>query len=123
MSSIQQTLLSDLVTQLQTMSISNGYRQNYALVDTTFKGIDAITSFPEVMVFLGDSYLNAEDAGKTIFSEHTNIIVAVAIKSTTLQTKNANNDLSDQAEIAIHDVTKCLTAFGRTNINDANKRY
>ena len=117
-----ETARNDLVTQLKTMSVANGYRNDYADVIQVFRDISQITEFPIIRVFWQSGSLSALDSVRGAFSEKWQVLV-VALVDNRSTGNNDGEELIDNAESVLHDLKKCLTSFTVTNLHTANKNY
>jgi hypothetical protein len=121
--SAQETIMADLVTQLETIIAGTVYRNTVQLVSKHDLPLDQIMAFPMVFIVFNESRVDSINNSKTTFAEFFQIAVIGYIKSATLSDKNSNSALIDAANSLLHDVKKCLAQFVTTNLNDATKRY
>lgn len=117
-----EAMLSEIITEFQTISVANGYRTTPARVINSIRDIDKIANFPEIGIELGEERMTPIDDKWTVFDTTVEVFVVGSASANSAIDYDAS-ELTTATEALRHDIKRIVYSIMSKYINGAASKW
>jgi hypothetical protein len=111
-----------IIAELQNISTTNGYRTTPNQVINAIRPLDAVRTFPEIGVEIGDEVIVPKDDNRGVFDSEVDVHI-VGICEANTDTGDDNDNLGDAAEALLHDIKRIVGSLTLQWVNRSPNRW